>query len=188
MLEKLKDERVFTISNLMSLSRVFLLLPVIYFFKQDTPESKFYLFGLMLLAMLSDYLDGILARKLNQVSNLGKILDPVADKICMGVMAILLVQYRDMPLWFVIVIVARDVIILFCALFVLDKKNQIMQSTMPGKFAVGFMSISVLAYTFDIHELKLISIILSMIFILWTMVVYATRFIHVLHQKKPRLT
>lgn len=67
--------------------------------------------GLFLVAAFTDILDGHLARRRNQVSNLGKLLDPIADKLLISAALIVLVEKHLAPSWAVVVIVGREFII-----------------------------------------------------------------------------
>ena len=84
--EKLK--RIFTYANILSLSRIFMAIPLVMSLDKGWfDESIRYqvCFWILLAIFLSDVLDGPLARWTDQVTNVGKIIDPVADKICMMV-------------------------------------------------------------------------------------------------------
>ncbi len=67
--------------------------------------------GIFLAASLTDILDGHLARKRNQVSNLGKLLDPIADKLLVSAALIVLVEKHLAPAWVVVVILGREFIV-----------------------------------------------------------------------------
>ena len=113
--------RIFTIPNMLTFLR-FILLPVLIYFL-DTVDRHGYTPPVLVgsLMILTDLLDGILARKLNQFSRLGVILDPVFDKIIISALAIYF-AYKDMiPDWVAIVVVARDVAILIFGLFIVAK-------------------------------------------------------------------
>lgn len=83
---KLKDkifDDVFSLPNLVSLFRLILALPV-YFIVAKINIDEFYRYLtliLILIAFLSDLIDGLIARKRNQISEFGKIIDPLADKV-----------------------------------------------------------------------------------------------------------
>ena len=63
---------------------------------------------IFLLASLTDYLDGFLARRRSQVTSLGKLLDPIADKLLISAALISLVENRLAPAWAVVVIIGRE--------------------------------------------------------------------------------
>ena len=79
-----------------------------------TPQGKNLLYCLIAaavfgLASITDYLDGYLARKYNLVTNLGKLLDPLADKLLVIGAMILLVEIHRLPGWMALVVIAREV-------------------------------------------------------------------------------
>jgi phosphatidylglycerophosphate synthase len=84
----------------------------------------------------------VLARKYDEVTEWGKILDPVADKIGIAVVAIVLVQLKLLPLWFVVAMVTRDVLILAGGLYVKKKKGVVLQSNQLGKWTIGLLALT----------------------------------------------
>jgi CDP-diacylglycerol---glycerol-3-phosphate 3-phosphatidyltransferase len=101
-----------TIPTWVTLSRL-LAVPVILIILswQDTELSRMIALVAFLVAALTDWLDGYLARKLNQVTDLGKFLDPLVDKLLVLAPLLLLVQLGQVPGWGVFLIVAREMII-----------------------------------------------------------------------------
>ncbi len=102
---------MFNLPNVVTLSRL-LALPLMFVFLQ-TPESPYRIWGLVVfaLAAATDWLDGYLARRLNQVTELGKFLDPLVDKLLVLGALLILVQWRQLPAWAVFIILAREVMI-----------------------------------------------------------------------------
>jgi len=134
---------IFTVSNILSLSRIVLLVPLIWLlFATDWPHRRIYGILLMVLGMVTDSLDGYFARKFNEVSELGKIIDPLADKICIAAIVVILVVLGDIPVWYTIVVLARDVLIFLGGLYVKQAKGIVLASTMSGKVAVVFIALT----------------------------------------------
>lgn len=104
------------------------------------------LLALMLVAVATDFLDGALARRSGQVTDLGKILDPLADKVCVDSMALALALWRDFPWWAAGVIVGRDLLILAGGLLLLRGTKAVPVSNLPGKAAVTFMAGAIVCY------------------------------------------
>ena len=97
-----------TLPNLITIARV-LLIPVVAFLLLDRDYAL--AFAVFMAAAIGDWLDGFLARRLNQMSQLGAVLDPIADKMTMMIVAILMSAQGMLPIWLAVVIVFRDAII-----------------------------------------------------------------------------
>lgn len=126
-------KEIFYISNIVSLSR-FLLLGIACWMLLDL---KFQYAGIFIvLIWISDLLDGYLARSRNEISEFGKIIDPLADKAAVISIVVILLVLQIIPLWYVIITVLRDAIILAGGLYLSSKKNIVLQSNWMGKLAV----------------------------------------------------
>ncbi len=100
--------RIFTVPNALTLFRILLvpLLVVVLLTKFEGKEMVG--LGVFLLASLTDFLDGFLARRRQEVTKLGKLLDPAADKILVSAALISLIELDVAPAWIVMVILARE--------------------------------------------------------------------------------
>lgn len=94
--------------NALTMGRIVMIPLCLWFLDQDTPRSGFWASLVFTLAALTDVLDGFLARKLGVVSVLGKLIDPLADKLIVMACLIWLVDMGRMPAWAVIVLLARE--------------------------------------------------------------------------------
>jgi cardiolipin synthase (CMP-forming) len=101
------------IPNLICLFRIALIVPLVFAMREEQHERIIVLF---VLAAVSDGLDGYLAKRFNWTSDLGKILDPVADKLLLVTVFITAAWLDIAPWWLTAAAVARDVIIGFGAL------------------------------------------------------------------------
>ncbi|MGB5105102.1 MAG: CDP-alcohol phosphatidyltransferase family protein [Candidatus Zixiibacteriota bacterium] len=102
--------------------------------------------GLLALAIFTDVLDGTLARKLNQVSELGKILDPLADKLGIAALVVALVIYKDFPWWAAAIIIVRDLVLLIGGLTMLKTSDTVPTSNFLGKLTALMWVISIITY------------------------------------------
>ncbi len=147
-------ERIWTASNFLSFLRIVLVLPMVYCLRVDFPNNRLWAAGIIIAAALSDFFDGYLARKLHQVSEFGKILDPLADKIAAVAVAYLLVLTGDVAVWFVVVVILRDVLIVFGGMYIRNKKRIIVQSNWPGKITVTAIAVYLLLSTLRVGSLE----------------------------------
>ncbi len=95
----------------LTLSRIALVLPTAIFLSLDTTWGRWTAAICFMVASITDYYDGYYARKLNAVSNLGKFLDPVADKILVTSILVILLNQKLVDPWMIILFVSRDTII-----------------------------------------------------------------------------
>lgn len=99
---------IFNVPNLLSLFRI-LLVPLLVVVLLTKFEGKEFVgLGVFLLASLTDFLDGFIARRRKMVTRLGKLIDPAADKILISAAFISLVELNLAPAWMVVVILARE--------------------------------------------------------------------------------
>ncbi len=95
----------------LTLFRIFLTLPIVVGLSFQNEILNWLCVGLFCLASVTDYYDGYYARKLNAVTNLGKFLDPVADKILVSSVLTVLVALQKVDIWMVILFISRDTLI-----------------------------------------------------------------------------
>ncbi len=139
------SKEIFYISNLISYSRFVLLAIASYFLLHEKylPAIAF-----IILIWISDLLDGYFARSRNEISELGKIVDPLADKVTITVIILILLLKGFVPFWFVILTILRDVIIFSGGLYLKYRKNIVLQSNRTGKVTVFFIGFTLLALVF----------------------------------------
>ncbi len=157
------------IPNILSVIRILFIIPVIFFLNREDYLIAFYLIA---AAGLTDYFDGYFARKLGQTSQTGKILDPLADKLLIGAITIFLVIKLNFPVWFAILIIGRDLIIIVLGSFIIKKKKIVMQSDIIGKVTFGILIAAVSVYIIDLDYLKLPFVYLGTFFIIYSLISY----------------
>lgn len=135
----------------------------------------------------SDLLDGFLARKLNQVSEFGKIIDPLADKISVIVISVILLLQGRIPLWFVLIVVLRDLLIFSFGLYLNYKKNIRLMSNYPGKiavFSIGLIILFTIIGTSFLIKLNEYLYVISLVLIFYSSVLYFRRFVETLNSNE----
>ena len=122
------------LANKLTVFRI-ILVPVILFFLLCEAISQRYIFALavFLIASFTDYLDGKIARKSNTITNFGKIVDPLADKILICSMLICFVEFHLIPALAVAIIVAREFIVTSVRFLVLDQNKTVISANLWGK-------------------------------------------------------
>lgn len=181
-------ERILTVSNLLSISRIVLMIPVAILLLIDDPANRWYVVALMIIATLTDTFDGMLARKLNQVTDFGKMLDPIADKIAICVVVVILLIQSRLPLWFVAIIILRDLLILAGGIYIKKKKHITLQSNKTGKWAVTVIAFMIIITVIDFDELfwlKEILLYSSVVMLFLSFVLYLKRFFAEIRSMNP---
>lgn len=183
MCKSVVTSQIFTIPNLISIFRILLLIPIGYFLWIDNLVA----FGILaMIAFVSDFMDGMLARKLNQISELGKILDPLADKLSIGMAMIILYLKDAVPLWLLLIVVGRDVAILVVGLVLSGKYKLVVPSNFIGKVTVNVLSVMVIAYIFKIEILQKVFTPLAVFFIVLSAFSYSCRFFNEIQKVKQQ--
>ncbi|MBT8213437.1 MAG: CDP-alcohol phosphatidyltransferase family protein [Acidimicrobiia bacterium] len=125
-------ERVFTIPNLVTFARLGLLPVFVWLIASDRIAEAGWLFGVI---AATDWIDGYLARKLDQVTELGKLLDPVADRLAVAIAVIGGLLTGVLPVWFGWALIIREALIGLGALFVGLAAGQKITVRQLGKWA-----------------------------------------------------
>ena len=131
-----------TFPNILSVSRIFLLVPIIVFFEYELILFSIFTF---IIASITDYLDGYFARKNSQVSHTGALLDLLADKVFVSVLLIWMTFHFDSILVLIssILIISREISISYLRLFIISKSKNIdeTKSDLLGKYKTAFQMI-----------------------------------------------
>jgi CDP-diacylglycerol--glycerol-3-phosphate 3-phosphatidyltransferase len=166
--------------NFLSALRLVLIIPFMVAIRRD---DNLVIIVSAVSIVLTDYLDGKLARAWNIVSSTGKILDPLADKICTGLAALSLVYFRGFPLWLMIVIIARDIGILLAGLILLRLRHIVPASNIVGKISMVTVALCLMVYLFDIKAIMPGMIIITVLALAVSVVSYSALFLRMIWRK-----
>ncbi|HJV05395.1 MAG TPA: CDP-alcohol phosphatidyltransferase family protein, partial [Actinomycetota bacterium] len=127
------ERRVVTIPNLLSFIRILLIpLFVVLLGTEDTRLVGFLLLGAV---VGTDWVDGVIARRTGQVTRLGKLLDPLADRLALAAALLTFVVIDVFPLWGAALILARDAVVLGAAVVLALTRGPVIEVRALGKYA-----------------------------------------------------
>ena len=125
--------------------------------------------ALFIIASLTDMLDGKIARKYNLVTNFGKFMDPLADKLLVCSALICMIELRELPAWMVIIIISREFIISGFRLVASDN-GVVIAASYWGKFKTTFQMIGVVLLIFNLPALSMVTTIVIWIALALTVI------------------
>ncbi len=127
------------VPNLLSLIRLLLIPVFVSVFFSGDPNAGYLAAAIFLVAFLTDVADGYIARKYNLVTKLGRILDPLADKLMKAAAVVCLTIRGDIPLWIILVLLVKELIMLSGGAVMLKKLRDVPSSNWFGKCAEGYI-------------------------------------------------
>ncbi len=132
-----------TISNKLTIFRIILVPVFVYLMLCDFITSNLWAVLVFVVASLTDYLDGYLARSRNEITDFGKFLDPIADKILVISALLCLLELRIIPSWSVIIVIAREFIVSGLRMSAASK-NVVIAADKFGKMKTVLQMISII--------------------------------------------
>ena len=171
--------KFWTFSNVLSIIRAILAFPIAVLIVQDGPIT--WILGLIIIAVSTDWFDGTIARLSHTVSEWGKVLDPVADKIGAISVVVALVLRGALPVWFLALVLVRDLLIIAGSAVAARRLGRVMMSIWLGKVAVFFLSLTVLGALLKADPpIMNFLIALTSILVVYSFILYLLRFIRVM--------
>ncbi len=175
-----------TVPNILSLMRIIILLPfAIFVVREDYIKAGL----ILILSGLTDLFDGYIARKFNQVTKIGKMLDPTADKLTL--MAVMICVSLKFPsvLPFMIILIIKEVSMLVAGAFLLKKKKNPPSSKWYGKFSTFMFYVSITAiigakavWNIDIEFLNIFLMSMTSICMLYSLWRYFNIFVSIIKE------
>ena len=142
--------------------------------------------------IISDLLDGYIARLLDNVTDFGKLIDPLADKVCLLIVIIYLTQKPGIDglliLIYFVLLCFRDTMILLLGLYLMNKHNYRFDSINSGKWFIGFSALMFLAFIYDPILIRFLYIkwylyFISIILMLYSTYEYYIRYLDLLRER-----
>ncbi len=175
---KIIKKDIFTISNFLSFLRLLLAVPFwILIGKHSLNQINYEVITLCLIAGLTDVLDGYFARGRREITEFGKIIDPLADKIVVAAIVIKLFYLNAIPLYYLAMVIIRDLLIFVGGIFTSKKIGKVLPSNILGKATVINIGILILFILLGLKDIFLYQIIFfsSIILMILSLIGYAIR-------------
>jgi len=106
-----KKRDIFNVPNIITLTRISVVPFLFFLLTSPGPFWSLVLAALFVLASITDFFDGFIARKYNMITTMGKFLDPLADKLIVNSAMILMIPIGRIDAWIVVIIIMRDLIV-----------------------------------------------------------------------------
>ncbi len=174
---------IFNVPNIITVCRI-IITPVLFILLLNSPGRLMSLFTAVVftLASITDFLDGYLARKMNLVTSLGKFLDPLADKLLVGVALIMMIPLERVPPWVVALIVGREILVTSLRVVAI-RENMIIEASRMAKYKTVFQIVAVVSllinyeYKFgdffvDFHRMGMVLLYIALVVTTWTGAAY----------------
>jgi CDP-diacylglycerol--glycerol-3-phosphate 3-phosphatidyltransferase len=134
------------------------------------------------VAAITDFLDGFFARQKGLVSNFGKVMDPIADKVLVSTSFIMLTALGWIPAWMVCIIIGREIAVTGLRNIIAQKSKDLSASTL-GKYKTGFQIAAIIPLmihfpylTIDFHAIGTIFLWVALVLTIWSGADYFVRF------------
>ncbi len=177
--------RVWTVSNGLSFLRLLLAAPVAAVARHPA-GGRWWILALCLVAYATDLTDGFIARRFGQESDFGRLIDPLADKIFIAAFAAALLLAGSLPLWYLAVVVGRDLIILAGGGYLKSRRGVLVQSNIAGKIAVVTVGVTLVLSMFpESGGAVTAALALSCCALGWSLFEYASRFLSLTRHSAP---
>lgn len=158
---KFKAKDLVSLPNILTYIRIILIFIFIYFFQQEMQYKSIYLGGILILSGLSDVLDGMIARKFNMVTEIGKCLDPIADKLTQFVLLLCLLGKYPMA-WIVLgIFVTKEIVVTIVGFVVIHIQGRNEGAKWYGKLStVIFYIVVIILVLFNQINIRLANVLL----------------------------
>jgi len=191
-----RQNQIMNLPNILTMMRIATIPLLAVLLMSPSRSAGFWAAALFAIASITDWLDGYLARRMGIVTVFGKFLDPIADKLIVMAVLIMILPFDRVPAWMVLVILGREIIITGLR-GIASTEGIIIQASDLGKFKTIFQLVALIGLTLhynyswffgiphplltvDMHNVGMFFLWIATILTIWSGVDYLIRFIKVI--------
>lgn len=190
-------QEMWNLPNMLTLVRILIIPVFVYFMGDGDPRASLVAGSIFTLAAVTDVVDGFLARRWNMITVVGKLLDPLADKLIVAAAMVMLVWLGRIPAWIVIVLLSREFIVTGLRQ-VAASEGLVIAAGQEGKWKTALQLVGIVAlcvhythpvfylvgwYPVDFHAVGLVLVYASTAFSVWSAGSYFRLFLKMLSQR-----
>ncbi len=191
-----QQNQIMNLPNILTMMRIATIPLLAVLLMSPSRSAGFWAAALFAIASITDWLDGYLARRMGIVTVFGKFLDPIADKLIVMAVLIMILPFDRVPAWMVLVILGREIIITGLR-GIASTEGIVIQASDLGKFKTIFQLVALIGLTLhynyswffgiphplltvDMHNVGMFFLWIATILTIWSGVDYLIRFIKVI--------
>ncbi len=191
-----QPNQVMNLPNILTMMRIAAIPLLVVLLMSPSRSAGFWAAALFAVASITDWLDGYLARKMGIVTIFGKFLDPIADKLIVMTVLIMILPFDRVPAWMVLIILGREIIITGLR-GIASTEGIVIQASELGKFKTIFQIVAILGLTLhynynwffgiayplltvNMHNIGMFFLWIATVLTIWSGLDYLIRFIKVI--------
>ena len=191
-----QPSQILNIPNILTMTRIASIPLLAAFLMSPTRSAGFWAAAIFALASITDWLDGYLARRMGIVTVFGKFLDPIADKLIVMAVLIMILPFNRVPAWMVLVILGREIIITGLR-GIASSEGIVIQASDLGKFKTIFQLVAIIGLTLhydynwffgishelltvNMHNVGMFFLWIATVLTIWSGVDYLARFVKII--------
>ncbi|MDD2272528.1 MAG: CDP-diacylglycerol--glycerol-3-phosphate 3-phosphatidyltransferase [Desulfuromonadaceae bacterium] len=191
-----RQNQIMNLPNILTMMRIATIPLLAALLMSPSRSAGFWAAALFAIASITDWLDGYLARRMGIVTVFGKFLDPIADKLIVMAVLIMILPFDRVPAWMVLIILGREIIITGLR-GIASTEGIVIQASDLGKFKTIFQLVALIGLTLhynyswffgiphplltvDMHNVGMFFLWIATILTIWSGIDYLIRFIKVI--------
>jgi CDP-diacylglycerol--glycerol-3-phosphate 3-phosphatidyltransferase len=174
---------VWNIPNILSISRILVTPVIVILLINESRLLSILVAFIFLAAFLTDVIDGYIARRMRLVTDIGKFLDPLADKLLIATALIMLIPLHRVPIWMVVIILSREIAVTGLRIIALNN-NIVISADMLGKKKTSFQIAAIFTlllhyryFNIDFHSVGIFFLWIALIFTIISGINYFYKFL-----------